>query len=1015
LAIQIQIRRDTAANWTSVNPTLAQGEIGHETDTNKTKIGNGVNNWNTLSYWVGTPVVLEWGNITGSIEDQADLVNYISQNYISITHAELLSLINNNELLPNWWYKITDYQTNQFVRGSNKKTIYTGEIEPIFVKAISTNKITNIGISALYTNEIITYSSTVEDLNMSYNSSFDNDGSGTIDEYGDFSVSPHSANIINIDSDFLTYPEKINSISIYYEDNEEGTYGQIGNNERNKTYAWDEVNKRITLLGFTEHWAEYEDGSIGDEDLTVISSSKFTLTNLTTEPYTASLYDESLQVSDYDNGTYFSYTWADYGTTWEISASGEITLLNTVEENIDLTNSCYIYWVWKKCDLSPRTDIDLLNNQCYFQISAQVKEAVTKGIVLARNNAKRKAYIQDDYRGCKYRRHKVKCDNWASRTWTKGEVCRYSGYIWLCISSTPATPSVSNYGWCRVVIDDYNITSNFFTSGFFIEKDEDNYQDVFMTDLTVYDDESNNTVLNIDIKRNLNNELDIVFSNSIMGSQNSELIVGGTSGGATIRQYIKESKVSGSPFFAEYFIGSEIKKISSMSYLGTFNSVKADNISSAIIPSHNTGTHSTINGVISCRTGTNDFLNVKSDTFETSLIFNTFKNSTLGSVVGAEFQNEVDNATLPKINGATVFKNKITGSQLWGEVRNTTFNSQVLRVQVFGDIYGISSSALQTLPYMANVFVFGNITLNNITSANIVNSICMGFSNCTMTASSTNSRIDGVFSLKALENLNDNGKGLRIIGCKFFDFVRDIQNMSSGSYRILFENIIAYGKFGEYSNGIYCNANGTSIQEIKNTVFKGNVTKIYFKRGNFINNETEDMNNINIGSASYNATIENSKFGKAFNNNTIGANNTTNLNNVKFGDNIASKNIDGNASNSVYDDAFPDTNITLKSNFKNTNNLSYLYKIYSNETTIMNIKQKVHILNGSVGATTARLPIADGSGTVFVVKAIDITNTCTLDATTNSGSIDGGGNYVFSTTNEHITICDIGTNTWAII
>jgi hypothetical protein len=44
----IQVRRDTAANWTSVNPTLASGEIGLETDTGRYKIGNGSTPWNSL-------------------------------------------------------------------------------------------------------------------------------------------------------------------------------------------------------------------------------------------------------------------------------------------------------------------------------------------------------------------------------------------------------------------------------------------------------------------------------------------------------------------------------------------------------------------------------------------------------------------------------------------------------------------------------------------------------------------------------------------------------------------------------------------------------------------------------------------------------------------------------------------------------------------------------------------------------------------------------------------------------
>ena len=35
MAIEIQLKRGVAANWTSLNPILAQGEIGYETNTNK--------------------------------------------------------------------------------------------------------------------------------------------------------------------------------------------------------------------------------------------------------------------------------------------------------------------------------------------------------------------------------------------------------------------------------------------------------------------------------------------------------------------------------------------------------------------------------------------------------------------------------------------------------------------------------------------------------------------------------------------------------------------------------------------------------------------------------------------------------------------------------------------------------------------------------------------------------------------------------------------------------------------
>jgi Major tropism determinant N-terminal domain len=50
MSTKIQLRRDSAASWVSVNPILAQGEPGAETDTGKLKIGDGVTRWNLLSY-----------------------------------------------------------------------------------------------------------------------------------------------------------------------------------------------------------------------------------------------------------------------------------------------------------------------------------------------------------------------------------------------------------------------------------------------------------------------------------------------------------------------------------------------------------------------------------------------------------------------------------------------------------------------------------------------------------------------------------------------------------------------------------------------------------------------------------------------------------------------------------------------------------------------------------------------------------------------------------------------------
>jgi hypothetical protein len=41
------------ADWVKVNPVLAEGEPGYETDTGKIKFGNGVARWTELDYLIG--------------------------------------------------------------------------------------------------------------------------------------------------------------------------------------------------------------------------------------------------------------------------------------------------------------------------------------------------------------------------------------------------------------------------------------------------------------------------------------------------------------------------------------------------------------------------------------------------------------------------------------------------------------------------------------------------------------------------------------------------------------------------------------------------------------------------------------------------------------------------------------------------------------------------------------------------------------------------------------------------
>ena len=53
MANRLQLRRGMLDQWVLYNPLLAEGELAIELDTNKFKIGNGIDNWNDLPYVSG--------------------------------------------------------------------------------------------------------------------------------------------------------------------------------------------------------------------------------------------------------------------------------------------------------------------------------------------------------------------------------------------------------------------------------------------------------------------------------------------------------------------------------------------------------------------------------------------------------------------------------------------------------------------------------------------------------------------------------------------------------------------------------------------------------------------------------------------------------------------------------------------------------------------------------------------------------------------------------------------------
>jgi hypothetical protein len=89
MADRIQVRRDTAANWTSADPTLAQGEIGYETDTDKVKIGDGSTAWTSLGYVIDTGDYLLSSDIGSTVQAYSSVLQNTTASFTTADGTKL--------------------------------------------------------------------------------------------------------------------------------------------------------------------------------------------------------------------------------------------------------------------------------------------------------------------------------------------------------------------------------------------------------------------------------------------------------------------------------------------------------------------------------------------------------------------------------------------------------------------------------------------------------------------------------------------------------------------------------------------------------------------------------------------------------------------------------------------------------------------------------------------------------------------------------------------------------------
>jgi hypothetical protein len=160
MAVQIQLRNDTAANWTSNDPILAVGEIGIETDTDLFKLGDGATAWTALGYGgvQGTAGIngTDGGFDTGqTIDDKATSYSLVSgdagklitnSGAITITVDNVLSVGEQVDFLQNNALQIT-FAAGSGVTLNSKgaKLLTSAQYSPASVKCVASGVYVLVG------------------------------------------------------------------------------------------------------------------------------------------------------------------------------------------------------------------------------------------------------------------------------------------------------------------------------------------------------------------------------------------------------------------------------------------------------------------------------------------------------------------------------------------------------------------------------------------------------------------------------------------------------------------------------------------------------------------------------------------------------------------------------------------------------------------------------------------------------------------------------------------------------
>lgn len=168
MATQIQLRRDTQANWSSANTVLALGEIGYATDLYKFKIGDGSTAWNSLAYQGYTLVA---DDSTGTLISNADDFKIAGGDSVSTSISGNTLTIDLDETITVDAISSTDSSAIQINDGLNVSGTLSAD-------TIDTNAISSTDSSAIQINDAVNISGTLSVNTIDVNTITSGDSSG---------------------------------------------------------------------------------------------------------------------------------------------------------------------------------------------------------------------------------------------------------------------------------------------------------------------------------------------------------------------------------------------------------------------------------------------------------------------------------------------------------------------------------------------------------------------------------------------------------------------------------------------------------------------------------------------------------------------------------------------------------------------------------------------------------------------------------------------------------------------